>query len=230
MSEDLLLEVETAPGFDSRSVLDTFAESVEQPSEHGWQVSVASPLHGLAIARATSPEEIVSISEHRLVDADGWMDWTRVAPEEWEMTSALRPAKATGPGLDAAYRYERAWVWDTSALAADPALLIDLGLAEIGGRRRRQYRPRQLDLERDQADLHVAGHLGDPRVRAAIWLTRQGCRSSSSRASPNVLAWSGRSMNAESSSTSARSAGRGSRPDLSLHDARHVSTTTPSMR
>lgn len=49
MVNEMVLEIETADGFDPSGVTDNYAESAEAIGENQWRVKFETPLHGLAM-------------------------------------------------------------------------------------------------------------------------------------------------------------------------------------
>lgn len=120
--------VTVAPNYDPTSVTQSFGGTAKRLDAITWALALPSALHGLALTKATSPEEILHVTGHNHpVDVEGWQDWAESAPGEFEMTGPLldaRPARGEGP----VFRYDDAWVWDPNAPSISSADLSRLGL------------------------------------------------------------------------------------------------------
>lgn len=175
MDTDLVLDIEVADDFDARCVTDKYAESAEAIGENQWRVRLQTQLHGLAMVNATDPNQVTWAGYPRPIDPDGWVDWTNSGPTEWEMSAPLLPSKPGPGGMSTAWRYDHAWGWDPDAPAADPGLVSELGLEEFSAASKDASRGQGAWVWKAMKfGWKYAPVLGDPRVQAAIWLTRQG--------------------------------------------------------
>lgn len=164
-----------ADDFDPSPLLRRFASHSERAGRGTWFATFDSPLHGLALVQASAPTEVLGVTGLHPVDTDGWADWQQSAAGETEMTSRLLPTGTVSGIGDTVYRYEDIWAWDETLPSADPRTLRDLGLAGLSdeplalaaGRGSWAWRAVKLAWKR-------APVLGDPRVTAAIWLSKKG--------------------------------------------------------
>lgn len=131
MSDELRVVVTTANGFDPTEVTRSFGGTAERIDDHSWRLALPSALHGLALTRITSPEDLIQVTDHHHpVDGEGWQDWTESGAGEYELP---RPSLPTHPttGDGPAFRYDDAWVWDPNAPAASATELARLGLSSL---------------------------------------------------------------------------------------------------
>lgn len=175
MENELVLDIEVAGDFNARSITDNYARAAEAIGENQWRVTLETPLHGLAMINSTDLDQVIWAGYPRPVDPDGWVDWTNSGPDEWEMSAPLLPRSPLSGGMNTAWRYDHAWGWDPDAPNADPGLLAELGL--------NAFSANSIDAAAGKGSWvwkavkfgwKHAPVLGDPRVDAAIWLTRQG--------------------------------------------------------
>ncbi|MFS3130564.1 hypothetical protein ACLM5J_19335 [Nocardioides sp. Bht2] len=131
MSDEQTVVATTANGFDPTELARSFGGEAARIDDENWRLTLPSALHGLALTRLTSPEDLVQVTDHRhTVDADGWQDWTESGAGEYEVPQRSLPSVPT-PGQGPVFRYDDAWVWDPNAPAAAATELARLGLTSL---------------------------------------------------------------------------------------------------
>lgn len=171
---EVTLEVRTGDAFNPSGVFERFATEATHMAANQWFVRLPSELHGLALANATDPDEIVHIGGQHPVDAYGWQDWSTSGPDENEMTKALLPPPPADASAGTAYRYDDAWMWDPEAPTSDEALLASLGLTEVNAQALEAHLGKGSWAWKAIKFGWKSGIGRDLRVQAAIYLTKQG--------------------------------------------------------